>query len=123
MAPPKFTTFVHNLGVTLTPAQRVLALVAFDGVQPAALDGEDRELAARLYGPIDEVPASARGVLVAVCGARAGKTRVLGALYSLFRALTADLSRLAPGEIAVALIVAPDMRLARQCLGYALGAA
>jgi hypothetical protein len=121
--PPRFTTFVRNLGVKLTPGQRALARVAFDGIDPAELAGEERQLAGRLFGPIDVVPKEARAVLVAVCGRASGKTYLLGALYSLWRALTADLSALAPGERASALIVAPDMRLGGQCLRFALGAA
>jgi hypothetical protein len=119
-----FLSFCERvLFVQLTPAQRVLAAVAFDGVQPRDLTGADRDVARQLFGPVDEVPSEARAVLVAVCGARSGKSYVLGALYSLWRALTADLSSLAPGELAVALIVAPDLRLGRQVLRYALGAA
>jgi hypothetical protein len=119
-----FVTFAQDvLGVRLNPAQRVLALVAFDGEQPGSFSGNDRELAYQLFGDVQTIPAAARGVLVAVCGARSGKSYVFGGLLSLWKALTADLSALAPGEIGVALIVAPDLRLARQCLRFALGAA
>ncbi len=111
------------LKVTLTPGQRTLARVAFDGVAPSKLDPEERAIAESLLGPIDEVPPSARLVLTLVKGARIGGSYVFGALYSLWRALVADLSTLAPGEIAVALVVAPDLRLSRQILRYALGAA
>jgi hypothetical protein len=123
-APLSFARFCSDvLRVELTPAQRVLATVAFDGIDPIRLEGDERELAAKLFGPVDAFAPEARAVLVAVCGARSGKSYLLGALYSLWRALTADLSTLAPGEQASALIVAPDTRLARQCLRYALGAA
>ncbi|HEY2406829.1 MAG TPA: hypothetical protein VGI10_12540 [Polyangiaceae bacterium] len=118
-----FLQFCKRLSVKLTRAQRVLASVAFDRTEPCDLTGADRDIAFRLFGAVDRVPADARAVLVAVCGARAGKSYVLGALYSLWRALVADLTTLAPGELAVALIVAPDLRLARQVLRYALGAA
>jgi hypothetical protein len=84
-----FVEFVSRvLRVQLTPAQRVLCLVAFDGVEPEQLDGADRELAVKLFGPVDTIPSMARDVLVAVCGARSGKSYVLAALYSLWRALT-----------------------------------
>jgi hypothetical protein len=117
-----FCQFVDKvLHVQLTPAQHALASVAFDGVDP--IDLQDQALARQLFGNAERIPAEARGVLVAVCGARAGKSYVLGALYSLWRALVADLSGLAPGEQATALIVGPDMRLARQVLRYAIGAA
>jgi hypothetical protein len=120
----KFVPFVRDvLRIKLTPAQRVLCLVAFDGVEPCNLTGADRDLARQLFGEVERVPESARAVLVAVCGARSGKTYVLDALYSLWRALTADLSALAAGELGVAVVVAPDVRLARQALRFALGAA
>lgn len=118
-----FVEFCRRLGVRLTRGQRVLVLVAYDGAEPRDLTGADRDVARQLFGDIDVVPPEARAVLVAVCGARGGKSYVLGALYSLWRALVADLSTLAAGELAVALIVAPDLRLARQGLRYALGAA
>ncbi|HEY5374818.1 MAG TPA: hypothetical protein VIK01_14140 [Polyangiaceae bacterium] len=119
-----FVHFVEQvLRVELTPAQRVLALVGFDGVEPIDLRGADRALATALFGPIDTVPQSARGVLAIVKGARVGGTYVFGALYSLWRALTADISKVAPGEQVSAIVVAPDTRLARQCLRFALGAA
>lgn len=119
-----FVPFVTSvLGIALTPAQRVLALVAFDGRQPGELDGEERDLARKLFGDVEFIPPDARHVVVAVCGARAGKSYVVGALRLLHLALTVPLSTLAAGEVAVALIVAPDLRLARQVLKYALGAA
>lgn len=111
------------LGVKLTLGQRTLARVAFDRVEPSQLDGEEREMAQRLFGPIDTVSPEARLVLVVVKGMRTGGSYIFGALYSLWRALTASLTTLAPGEVAVALIVAPDLRLARQTLRYAAGAA
>jgi hypothetical protein len=111
------------LDVTMSPAQRVLALVAFDRVEPCELEGRERELARRLFGGVDRFPPEARSVLVLVAGARSGKSYIFGGLYSLWRALTADLSTLAKGELAVAVIVAPDMRLARQELRFAHGAA
>lgn len=120
----RFTAFVRDvLHVRLTAAQRVLCLVAFDGADPCDLTGRDRELARQLFGDVERIPPEARAVLVAVCGGRSGKSYVLVALYSLWRALVADLSALAPGEVAAAVVVAPDMRLARQALRFALGAA
>lgn len=119
-----FVAFVEDVcGVRLTDAQRVLCRVAFDRAEPRDLEGSERELARLIFGEVEVVPASARAVLVALCGARSGKSFIVGALYSLWRALTADLSRLARGETAVALIAAPDLRLARQTKSYAHGAA
>ncbi len=119
-----FVDFVQNvLKVELTLGQRTLARIAFDGVEPNRLDEEERAMCARLIGPVDTIPPEARLVLCAVKGARIGGSYIFGGLYSLYRALTAELSTLAKGEQAVALIVAPDLRLARQVLRYALGAA
>lgn len=122
MTPIRFTTFVRPL-VKLTPGQRAIALVAFDGVDPIDLPEAERELARAAFGEVDVVPAGSREVFAAVCGARAGKSYVLCALRLLHLSLTVSLDSLAPGEVASALIVAPDLRLGRQTLRYALGAA
>jgi hypothetical protein len=111
-----FVSFCDFLGVTLEPGQRELVRVAFDGEQPEGRLGE------LIFGSLEPIPQSARGVLCAVCGARSGKTYVLGALRLLHQSLTTPLETLAPGEQAIGLIVAPDMRLARQALSYVKGA-
>lgn len=119
---PTFQAFCSRLKVGLSDAQRVLTTVAFDGVDPCDLLAPDRAIASELFGGIERFDPVTRAVLVAVCGARGGKTYVLSALYSLWRALYADLSTMAPGEVAVALVVAPDLGLAHQTLAYAKGA-
>lgn len=121
--PRSFLTYCTRLGVDLAPGQRALASVAYDGIQPRDLTGDARDLARRIFGEVEEVPAAARGVLVAICGARAGKTYVLGALRALHLALTVDLSTMAPGEQAIGLIVAPTEELAKQAINYVAGAA
>lgn len=75
-----------------------------------------------LFGGVTEVPLGARGVVAAVCGARAGKSYVLVALRLVFGMLVRDLSSLAPGQRAVALIVAPNDKLRAEVLNYAIGA-
>lgn len=120
--PGTFVEFCEFLGVVLSDAQRVLCRVAFDGLEPQDLDPKERALAAKLLGDVDTIPTVARAVLVCVMGGRAGKSYVFGALYSLWRAVGADLSTLAPGERAVAIIIARDLDLARQTLAYATGA-
>jgi hypothetical protein len=117
-----FSHFVETFArVALTIAQRVLCLVAYDGLEPRDLVGEERDVARMLFGDVDVIPASARHVLVVVAGARGGKSYVICALRLLYLALTVSLETLAPGERAAALIVAPDLRLARQTLRYAHG--
>jgi hypothetical protein len=115
-----FVEFCRLVGVCLTPAQRVLARVAFDGVEPRDLAGAERELARQLFGDVDVISPIARAVVAIVAGARSGKT-YLGALRLVHLALTVKLDRLAPGESAYAVICAPDLRLARQAFRYALG--
>jgi hypothetical protein len=117
-----FLNFVRSmLGVILTPAQRVLCAVAFDGVAPVSLPSADRKLARRIFGAVKRVPAFALAVLALVAGARSGKT-YLSMLRLLHLGLTVNLSGLAPGEIAFGPAVAPDMRLAHQALRYLVGA-
>ena len=120
--PITFLRFSTMLGVVLTPVQRVLAVVAFDGAEPSWLEGEDREVARRLFGDVETIPGHCRHMVVALCGARSGKS-YLSALRLLHLALTVDLSVLAPGERASALIVAPRLSLAMQTFSFVLGAA
>jgi hypothetical protein len=115
-----FAQFCAALGVKLTPAQSVVAGVAFDR---RPLSSGEYALADSLFGSHDLViPEEARTVVDAMCGGRGGKSYIFEALRLLHLALTVPLTSLAPGEIAVGLIVAPDMRLARQTLRYVAGA-
>lgn len=117
-----FVEFAEALDVKFEAGQRAFCLVAFDGVQPRDLEGEDREWARRIFGPIDEVPPDALDAIGIVAGGRSGKT-YLCSLRLLHLALTIDLSILAPGEQAFAAIIAPRLPEARQGLRYAAGAA
>jgi hypothetical protein len=119
---PTFTAFCARLSVDLSQAQRILVSVTFDGLNPQDLPEADQGIARQLFGGVLTFPQVTRAVLVAVCGARGGKSYILSAVYSLWRALYADLSTMAPGEVAVALLVAPDLGLARQDLNYVKGA-
>lgn len=119
-----FLEFEALHGFPLSPAQAVLARVAFDGVEPRDLQGADREIAAQLFGAtVETFSAAARSTLMLLKGARIGGSCIYGGHYSLWRALTADLSQLATGERATALIVGPDLRIARQTMRFALGVA
>lgn len=111
--PSSFVAFVAGLGVQLTAGQLAFARAAYDG-EPITDDG--------IFGGRFEVSDQCRRVVVAVCGARAGKSYVLIALRLLHGLLTRGLSTVAPGEKAVSLVVAPDLRLAKQVIGYARGA-
>ncbi len=113
--PRGFLAFCAWLGVALTSGQAELARVAFDGAEPV-----DRHLAGSLFG--QDVSVGRRDVLAAVCGARAGKSYVLVALRLVHGMLVRDLSTLAPGQRAVALIIAPNDKLRNEVLNYAKGA-
>jgi hypothetical protein len=121
LRPQAYTSFVGSLGVVFSPAQRAFYGVAFDGVEPEALDAAMLAMARLLFGDVDTVPSLARSVVVMAKGARVGGTR-FAALRLLHLALTLALLSLAPGEHAFAIIVAPDLRLARQALRYIVGA-
>lgn len=121
--PARFTAFVSWLGITLTLGQRVAVLVAYDGLEPKDLRGDERDMARKLFGDVQTIPPAARRTIVAVCGRAGGKSYVLSALRMLHLALTVSLATLAPGEVAVALVVAPDKKTAGQVLRFALGAA
>lgn len=111
-----FARFCAWLGVTLMPGQAEFARVAYGGGQPTT------DLARKLFGPIDAVPAEARNVVAAVCGARAGKSYVLVALRLLWGMLVRDVSKVPPGPRAAALIIAPRDALRLEVFRYALGA-
>jgi len=118
----QFIEFCARVGVTLEPGQRVFWSVVADGVEPGEFEGDDRELSRAMFGDIETVSPFARSHVAAIKGADIGFTYV-GALYSLWRALTADVSEAALNEIRPALIVAPDLRLGRIPVRVALGAA
>lgn len=109
------------LKVPLTPAQRVLGAVCFDGVDPENMSAEDQVLAEKLFGPVKRFPAETRNAVFAVAGARAGKT-YLFSLRLLHLALTVDLSTLAPGEQPLGVVVAPSLKIAEQGMRYIIGA-
>jgi len=90
--------------------------VAYDGGLP------EGDLGRRLFGFVGSVSVAARSVVTAVCGARGGKSYVVVALRLVHGMLVRDLRSLAPGQRAVALIVAPNDKLRREVLNYARGA-
>jgi hypothetical protein len=116
-----YSRFCREIDVELEPVQQAIARIAYDHEPPrAGTETADAEYAfARL---MPDMWLKHWMVFVAVCGARAGKSYTLAALRLLHLALTLPLTTLAPGEIAVGLIVAPDERLAQQTLRYVGGA-
>lgn len=115
--PRRFREFLRYLGIEPTRGQSELIRVAYDAGSPV-----DRELGRKIFGglPMDE--GKHFRVVCAVCGARAGKSYLLIALRMVWGMLVRDLRVLAPGQRACAMVVAPNDRLRREVLNYALGA-
>ncbi len=120
--PNTFLGFLAWLRVTPRPGQRVFCAVAYDNIEPRDLPPEDRALAKIIFGDVDVVPAKSRETIAAVCGGRGGKSYIIIALRLVYGAITRDLSSLAPGQRAVALIIAPNPKLRNEVVAYALGA-
>ena len=95
--------------------------MAFDGERP-----DDSELAVRMFGRQQpsamETPPEARKTAAAVCGRGSGKS-LLGGTRALHLAMTVDVSRLQPREVAVCPVIAPDLDTAKVVVRFALGAA
>lgn len=111
--PLHFVDFVRSLGVEPTPAQEVFWSVACGDVQIADLRDWARPLARDMFGDVDEVPESARGVIACIKGADVGFSFFAG-LRLLHRALTGEMGDASQGVPRVALAAAPDLKLARQ---------
>lgn len=111
----------------LSPVQRVMCKIGFEGLEPRELEGEEWEIAQRLLKPADQaepvevIPQNARAVLTWVKGARIGGS-YMSALYAGHRALVADLSTLAPGEQGRVIFGGPKLDLPQQALSYVAGA-
>ncbi len=118
--PPSFVAFAKRvLRLQFTPQQFVYALVAFDGWDPEQLAGDDRAIAAQLFGPgVLRIPHGARRILISRFGRDSGKT-LLAAAFLVYRALFADVSHCGPGDIPAAVTV--SLRLSSA--GLALKAA
>ena len=106
-------------GKALTRPQVVLLAVAFDGYQPETFAHVPETQT--LFGEVTRIPPQSRRIVCALIGARSGKSFLLGAARATYCALFGDLSKLAAGEQASAVIVAPDLKLARQTLRYVRG--
>lgn len=120
---PSFLAFCATLSppLVLERGQVVACKIAFDGVQPKDLEGEEREVAREMFGDIDEIDPALLDVLVFVFGGRGGKTR-MGATRMLYLALFADLSSLAPGQEGKCWAIAPELDLAYEAMNYIKGA-
>jgi hypothetical protein len=109
---------VEVLHLDLTSPVRVLVAVCIDGVQPGALEGEDREVARTLFGDVEEIDPRLRRILVWRLGRASGKTTIAAALL-LYVAWTSDLSRSGRGQVPAGFIVSPTRTLAKICQNIA----
>ncbi len=115
--PSRFVDFCKWLGRPLTPGQRAFARVAYDG----EAIGDD-PIAQKIFGGNVEIPALARKTIAAVIGARGGKSYALVSLRMVWGVFVRDLSMLAPGEVAISLVVAPTLKHSKQVINYIRGA-
>jgi hypothetical protein len=114
---PLFTEFC-TLGAGLSLGQRVFARIAYDGANPADLQGEERDRARELFGPhLDTIPPGARSIIVQLKGRDVGGTR-LGAERGVHLAVTAPLDRVSRGELAYCLLGGPKLRHAATGLRF-----
>lgn len=117
---PSYCSFAALSGIRFTDAQRVLASVMVDRVDPATLSDGDRQLVRELFGAqLEAVSGIAFATLVLLLGRGSGKS-TLAALYALWRALFASV-KLGPGEIGIVPVIGPTLQNAQAVLQYAKG--
>lgn len=100
------------LGINLTPGQRVIAKVAFGKHDPMDLEGEERALALQMFGGVERVSELARKFVLLRLGRGSGKTTLCSA-FSVYKAVTADVSKCGPGDVPYVIVVAPDKETAK----------
>lgn len=113
-----FAESPHFCGLTLSPLMAAI-MDAADGVPVTTID--DATCRTHFGCALDDLPETARRIVAVRAGGRAGKTSRLVAVKAIQAALTVPLLTLAPGEKAVALLMAPDLPLAKQVLGFVRG--
>ena len=105
-------------GLELSP---LIAAVmdAGEGIRPTTIDDAT---SLRHFGcELDALPTEARRTVVGRAGGRGGKTSRLLGTKALHAAWTVPLPTLRRGEVASSLLIAPDLKLARQALSFCLG--
>jgi hypothetical protein len=89
------------------------------GIAPSTLTDEQ---ASEFFGcPLSGLPSEPRRTVAIRTGGRGGKTSRLVATKALHAAWTVPLPDLRRGEVASSLLVAPDLKLARQALSFVVG--
>lgn len=113
-----FAESPHWCDLTLSPLMAAL----MDAAQGVPVTTIDDEASLKHFGcTLAKLPRKARRLVAVRAGGRAGKSSRLLATAALYYALIVPLPTLAKRERAVSLIIAPDLRLARQVLGFVGG--
>jgi len=108
----------HWCGLTLSP----LMAAIMDAAEGRPVTTIDDDQALRHFGcTLAELPKTPRRLVATRAGGRAGKSSRLLATKALLAALTVPLTTLNPGERAMSLLIAPDLYLAHQTLGFVRG--
>jgi len=109
------------IGAPLTPGQSAMVACQTDGVPVRDLPPELLEAGVVMFGGWSTPwPESSRHMVARVCGAGGGKSYV-GALECVWATFTLPCHP-RPGEVMSSVMVAPDIRLARVPLRFAMGA-
>jgi hypothetical protein len=101
------------LGLRLTTGQKVVAKVAFGNFDPEDLEEPERSLAIEMFGGLSRIedPTAKRYVVLRL-GRGSGKT-TLCAAYSIYEAVTHDVSKCGPGDVPYVITIAPDKETAK----------
>lgn len=117
----KFRAFAESpayCNLELSPLMAAI-MDAADGVTPTTIS--DSECLQHFGCLLDELPDEPRRTVAVRAGGRGGKTSRLLATKALHAAWTVPLPTLRRGEVASSLLVAPDLKLARQALSFVVG--
>lgn len=105
----------QHLSLKLTPGQSVVAKLAFGNEPISSLTEEELEIAEVMLGAsLQELEISPehRRLVVLSLGRGSGKTTICSA-FCIYQALLGDASRCGPGDVPVAVIVAPQKDTAK----------
>jgi len=100
------------LKISLTPGQRVIAKVAFGDYQPQDLSGEEHDLATVMFGGVETVSETAKRYVLLRLGRGSGKTTMCSA-FSVYKAVTHDITKAGPGDVPCVITIAPDKETAK----------
>lgn len=100
-------------GYPFTVAQSAMVKVAFDGLEPKDLTGDERKAAYEIFGPVETVPERARRTVAIEAGRHSGKTSIT-ARFVAYRCLTADVSGMFRSTVPAFAVLAPRLKVTAQ---------